>query len=103
LTGIGDHVDRADGADNLYVSDSGNWRVQKLAPDGAFLDQWRNCLDSDPPCALRDAARSPAILSFARHYRRWPGTVYVADTANKRVQRLMIVYWLLIPPPEPEE
>jgi len=74
LTGIGDHVDRADGADNLYVSDSGNWRVQKLAPDRAFLDQWRNCRDSDPPCALPDAARSPAnsllraaLPSMARH------------------------------------
>jgi hypothetical protein len=28
------------------------------------------------------------------------GTVYVADTANKCVQRLMIVDWVLIAPPE---
>jgi len=31
------------------------------------------------------------------------GTVYVADTANKRLQKLMIVDWVLIPPPEPDE
>ena len=31
------------------------------------------------------------------------GTVYVADTANKRIQRLMIVDWELIPPPDTEE
>jgi hypothetical protein len=28
------------------------------------------------------------------------GSVYVADTDNKRVERLIIVDWTLIPPPE---
>lgn len=28
------------------------------------------------------------------------GNVYVADTANKRLQRLIIVDWVLTPPPE---
>jgi sugar lactone lactonase YvrE len=31
------------------------------------------------------------------------GTVYVADTANKRLERLMIVDFELIPPPPPAE
>jgi hypothetical protein len=30
------------------------------------------------------------------------GSLYVADTGNKRVQRLVIVDWVLIPPPEDE-
>jgi hypothetical protein len=26
------------------------------------------------------------------------GTIYVADTGNKRVQRFMVMDWVLIPP-----
>jgi DNA-binding beta-propeller fold protein YncE len=93
-----------DAAGNLYVSDSGNWRVEKLAPDGAFLDQWRNCLDGDPPCAIPDAGEEPGQFFASRGITvDGQGTVYVADTANKRVQRLTIVDWVLIPPPDPDE
>jgi DNA-binding beta-propeller fold protein YncE len=93
-----------DGQGNVYVADSGNWRVEKLGPDGAFLAHWRNCLDGDPPCQFPDAGGEPGQFMAARGIAiDGQGTVYVADTANKRVQRLMIVDWVLIPPPEDEE
>jgi DNA-binding beta-propeller fold protein YncE len=90
------------GADgSLYVSDSGNWRVQKLGPDGAFQAHWRNCLDGDPPCQFPDAGADPGQFMASRGIAvDGQGSVYVADTDNKRVQRLMIVDWNLIPPPE---
>jgi DNA-binding beta-propeller fold protein YncE len=92
-----------DAAGNLYVADSGNWRVQKLGPDGSFQTQWRNCLDGDPPCEFPDAGSEPGQFFGARGIAvDGQGSVYVADTNNKRVQRLMIVDWVLIPPPEPE-
>jgi DNA-binding beta-propeller fold protein YncE len=92
------------GADgSLFVSDSGNWRVQKLGPDGAFLAHWRNCLDGDPPCQFPDAGTDPGQFMDSRGIAvDGQGTVYVADTDNKRVERLMIVDWVLIPPPEDE-
>jgi sugar lactone lactonase YvrE len=93
-----------DAAGNMFVSDSGNWRVQKLAPDGAFLDQWRNCLDGDPPCQFPDAGQDPGQFFASRGVALdGQGTVYVADTANKRLQRLMIVDFQLIPPPDDQD
>jgi DNA-binding beta-propeller fold protein YncE len=90
-----------DGAGNMYVSDSQNWRLQKLGPDGGFQDQWRNCLDGDPPCQFPDAGQDPGQFMAARGVAvDGQGTVYVADTGNKRVQRLMIVDWVLVPPPD---
>jgi DNA-binding beta-propeller fold protein YncE len=87
-----------DAAGNLYVSDSGNWRVQKLDPSGAFIDQWRNCLTED--CGFVSSGTDPGQFFNSRGVAvDGQGTVYVADTANKRLQRLMIVDWILIPPP----
>jgi DNA-binding beta-propeller fold protein YncE len=92
-----------DAAGNLYVADSGNWRVQKLGPDGAFLAHWRNCLDGDPPCQFPDAGAEPGQFMAPRGFAvDGQGSVYVADTANKRVERLIIVDWILIAPPEDE-
>lgn len=93
-----------DAGGSIYVSDTGNWRVQKLAPDGAFQDHWRLCLDGDPPCNLPDAGQEPGQFFASRGITvDGQGTVYVADTANKRLQRLMIVDWELIPPPPPDD
>jgi tripartite motif-containing protein 71 len=90
-----------DAAGNVYVADTGNWRVQKLTSNGAFVDQWRKCLDGDPPCQFPDAGTEPGQFSAARGIAvDGQGTVYVADTGNKRVQRLMIVDWELIAPPD---
>jgi DNA-binding beta-propeller fold protein YncE len=90
-----------DAGGNMYVSDSGNWRVQKLGLDGTFIDQWRNCLDGDPPRQFADAGSDPGQFFNSRGVAvDGQGTVYVADTANKRLQRLMIVDYVLVPPPE---
>jgi DNA-binding beta-propeller fold protein YncE len=88
----------------IFVSDTQNWRVQRLAPDGSFQSQWRNCLDGDPPCQNPDAGQDPGQFNYARGITvDGQGTVYVADTANKRLQRLMIVDFQLIPPPPPDQ
>jgi DNA-binding beta-propeller fold protein YncE len=88
-----------DGGGNLYVSDRDNWRVQKLAADGSFIDQWRNCLDG-PQCQIPGAGDRPGEFFAARGLTvDGQGNVYVADTANKRVQRLMAV---AVPVPEEE-
>jgi DNA-binding beta-propeller fold protein YncE len=87
---------------NLYVSESDNWRVQKLAPDGGFLAQWRLCLDGDP-CTLSTAGQGLGEFMASRAITvDGQGTVYVADTGNKRLQRLMIVDFILVPPPDEE-
>jgi DNA-binding beta-propeller fold protein YncE len=92
----------ADG--NLNVSDHDNWRVAKVAPDGAVLDQWRLCLDADPPCQNPDGGQAPGQFFAARGITvDGQGTVYVADTYNKRLQRLMIVDFILVPPPPPPD
>jgi DNA-binding beta-propeller fold protein YncE len=88
-----------DAAGNMYVSDAQNWRVQELGPDGSFVTQWRNCLDGDPPCQFPGAGTDPGQFMESRGIAvDGQGTVYVADTDNKRVERLMIVDWTLTPP-----
>jgi DNA-binding beta-propeller fold protein YncE len=86
-----------DQAGNLYVSDRDNWRVQKLAPDGTPLDQWRSCLDA-PDCQFPSAGEEPGQFFYARGLTvDAQGNLYVADTHNKRVQRLMAT---AVPKPE---
>jgi DNA-binding beta-propeller fold protein YncE len=92
-----------DAAGNLYVTDRDNWRVQKLGPDGSFQAHWRNCLDGDPPCEFPGAGTEPGQFFVAQGVTvDGQGSLYVADTGNKRIQRLVIVDWVLIPPPEDE-
>ena len=43
LNGRGIAID-SDG--NVYVADSGNYRIQKFTADGQFLDKWEN-VDAD--------------------------------------------------------
>ena len=90
-----------DQAGNLYVTDRDNWRVQKLAPDGSFIDQWRHCEDV-PTCQFPNAGDAPGEFFAARGLAvDGQGNLYVADTANKRVQRL-IATAVFVPPADGE-
>ncbi len=63
----------ADG--NLYVTDTGNKRVQKFSPDGQFLAQYGG------------AGAGPGQFDEPVGIAIGPdGTIYVADTWNRRVQ-----------------
>jgi len=78
-----------DMAGNMYVTDTYNWRLQKLAADGSLVDQWRNCLDG-PLCEIPANGEAPGQFFAARGLTvDGQGNLYVADTANKRVQRLI--------------
>jgi DNA-binding beta-propeller fold protein YncE len=57
---------------NLYVSDSGNNRVQKLTPEGDFIFEFGTSLEGK--------LYSPTGVAVDKK-----GTVYVADKGNKRI------------------
>ncbi len=67
-----------DAEGNLYVTDTGNKRIQKFNPDGQFLGQWGGVGFApgqfNEPVGI---AISPTT-----------GDIFVADTWNRRVQRL---------------
>jgi len=93
-----------DQAGNVYVAERYNWRVQKLGPDGSFIDQWRNCLDG-PECLFPANGEEPGqFFNATGLVADGQGNLYVADSGNMRVQRLM-AYPVLIPeeerPPAP--
>jgi hypothetical protein len=65
-----------DAAGNVYVSDTGNNRIQKFSGAGTYINQWGsfgsgNGQFSDPTSVATDAA----------------GCVYVADAGNHRIQK----------------
>lgn len=64
-----------DGEGNLYVTDTGNKRIQKFNPQGVFLGQWGG--DGTGPGQFRE----PVGVAIAPD-----GKIYVADTWNRRIQ-----------------
>ncbi|HMQ53994.1 MAG TPA: TIGR03663 family protein [Anaerolineae bacterium] len=65
-----------DAAGNVYVSDTGNKRVQKFAPDGTFLQTWGG------GGIIPGAFEEPVGLALDNE-----GNIYVADTWNRRIQK----------------
>jgi uncharacterized protein (TIGR03663 family) len=65
----------ADG--NLYVTDTGNKRIQKFDPDGKFLGQWGGV--GFAPGQFNE----PVGIAISKP----GGDIFVADTWNRRVQR----------------
>lgn len=65
-----------DAAGNVYVSDTGNKRVQVFSPDGDFLDQWGGFGVED------GQMDEPVGLATDEE-----GNIYLADTWNQRVQK----------------
>jgi len=64
-----------DAEGNVYVTDTGNKRVQKFTPDGEFLGQWGGA--GVEPGQFDE----PVGIAIAPN-----GEIYVADTWNQRVQ-----------------
>jgi len=65
-----------DAAGNIYVSDTGNKRVQVFGPDDQFLDQWGGVGVED------GQLDEPVGITIDEE-----GNIYVADTWNQRVQK----------------
>jgi len=65
-----------DAAGNVYVTDTGNKRVQVFDPDGQFLDQWGGFGVAD------GQMDEPVGIAIDEE-----GYIYVADTWNQRVQK----------------
>jgi uncharacterized protein (TIGR03663 family) len=65
-----------DAAGNLYVTDTGNKRVQKFTPDGQFLSTWGG------GGIVPGSFEEPVGIDLDSQ-----GNFYVADTWNQRVQK----------------
>jgi DNA-binding beta-propeller fold protein YncE len=65
-----------DAEGNIYVSDTGNKRVQVFSPDGQFLGQWGGF-------GVEDGQMDEPVGVVTDE----EGNIYVADTWNQRVQK----------------
>jgi uncharacterized protein (TIGR03437 family) len=74
-----------DGAGNLYLADTNNFRVRKVTPDGIIttvVGSGRGSYSGDGGPAT-SAGISPAALAFDR-----AGNLYVADGLNNRIRKV---------------
>ena len=75
-----------DSAGNIYVAEKANHRIQKLAPDGAYVTWWgRNGGAGGGDAAIGDAAGEFNLPYDVAVDER--DHVYVTDTSNTRVQK----------------
>ncbi|MEM7348451.1 MAG: NHL repeat-containing protein, partial [Chloroflexota bacterium] len=65
-----------DATGNLYITDTGNKRVQKLSPDGQFLQLWGG------GGVIPGSFEEPIGIDVDGQ-----GNIYVADTWNQRIQK----------------
>jgi DNA-binding beta-propeller fold protein YncE len=75
-----------DRSGNLYAADTFNHRIEKFSPAGAFLQEWGRKNNAGYPASGTGAGEFNNPARIAADPRN--GDVYVADTANNRVQRL---------------
>ncbi len=71
---------------NLYIADSGNHRIRKVAPDGTittFAGTGEPGFDGDGGPAARAQLNAPYGVSVDRH-----GQVFVADQQNYRIRKV---------------
>jgi len=89
----------ADG--NVYISDTQNHRVEEFGADGSFKRRWRRCEDDPNVCEFPNSGAGPGEFFYPRGAALdAAGDLYVADTSNNRVQRLVKT---VVPLPEPPE
>ena len=77
----------ADGAGNVYIADRANNRIRKVAPDGTistFAGTGTAGFSGDNGPANAAALRNPAGLAVDS-----AGNVYISDTSNQRVRRVV--------------
>ena len=67
---------------SLYIADTGNHRIQHLAPDGTVLHVWGRFANLTAGEAPGGTFNEPWGIAVSPD-----GTVYVADTWNHRIQR----------------
>jgi DNA-binding beta-propeller fold protein YncE len=90
-----------DAGGNVYVADADNHRVQEFAPDGTFLARWGRCSDA-ARCRFPIRGSNPGEFFYPRALvADGLGDVYVADTGNDRVQRL-VPRWVIPTESTPE-
>jgi DNA-binding beta-propeller fold protein YncE len=69
-----------DSADNVYLSDMGNFRVQKFDSNGNFITKWGSEGTGEGQFNIPEGIDIDSS-----------GNVYVADTHNSRIQKFAIV------------
>jgi DNA-binding beta-propeller fold protein YncE len=67
-----------DSAGNIFVADTGNWRIENFSPTGTFLSI------IGAKGSGHGQLADPKGIAIDRS-----GNIYVTDTANQRVQKLM--------------
>lgn len=86
-----------DAEGNLYISDTNNHRIRRISPDGligTIAGTGLPGFSGDDGSAAQAALRYPVGIAVAAS-----GEIYVADTGNSRVRRLLP---LIAPPPVEE-
>jgi DNA-binding beta-propeller fold protein YncE len=71
-----------DGAGNVYVADTNNNRIQKFDSNGVLLGQWGKA-NNNPGTGAGEFSNPNGVAVDLM------GTIYVADTGNKRIQKFM--------------
>ena len=72
-----------DGSGNIYVVDSENNRIQKFDSSGTYLSQWGSYYNTGGVAIGGEGDfNRPRAIAFDGL-----GDIYVADTANRRIQK----------------